>query len=45
MDDRVGALVTGRSAYGSYNNNQKASDVYAGNAKEPYIYLTTINSF
>lgn len=42
MDDRVGALVTGRSAYGSYNNNQKASDVYAGNAKRT-LYLSNYN--
>lgn len=42
MDDRVGALVTGRSAYGSYNNNQKASDVYAGNAKRT-LYLFNYN--
>lgn len=29
----VGALVTGRSASGSYNNNQKAETIYPGDAK------------
>ena len=29
----VGALVTGRSAAGSYNNNQKAEEIYPGQAK------------
>lgn len=33
MDDRQGALVTGRSASGAYNNNEKAADIYAGYAK------------
>lgn len=38
MDDRVGALVTGRAAYGAYNDNEKARDVYPGNAKR-ILYL------
>lgn len=29
----VGALVTGRTASGSYNNNQKAETIYPGDAK------------
>ena len=29
----VGALVTGRSGVGSYNNNQKAEAIYPGEAK------------
>ncbi len=29
----VGALVTGRTAVGSYNNNQKAETIYPGDAK------------
>ena len=31
--NHVGALVTGRSAAGSYNNNQKAHTIYEGDAK------------
>ncbi|MDO0826065.1 amidase domain-containing protein [Desulfosporosinus nitroreducens] len=38
LDDRVGALVTGRSANGHYNDNTKASDVYPGYAKR-ILYL------
>jgi len=33
MDGRRGALVTGRTSPGVYNNNQKAAEIYAPYAK------------
>lgn len=42
IEERVGALVTGRSAYGQYNNNQKVGDMFPGHAKR-ILYVRNYN--